>query len=109
MTARKWLGACVLAVGLLSLAGRAPAEGEKPGKAVLKALIVDGRNNHDWRATTPLLKKYLEETGLFTVDVATAGADVSTFKPKFSDYQVVVSNYNNNDGKEWPKETRDAF
>jgi hypothetical protein len=38
----------------------------------LKALIVDGQNNHDWRTTTPILRKYLEDSGLFTVDVATS-------------------------------------
>jgi type 1 glutamine amidotransferase len=37
----------------------------------LKALIVDGQNNHDiWPKTTAMMKDYLEQTGLFTVDVA---------------------------------------
>ena len=31
-----------------------------------QALIVDGQNGHDWKGTTPVLKKLLEETGLFT-------------------------------------------
>src|SRR5947209_4056705 len=38
----------------------------------IKVLIIDGQNNHNWRATTPILKKILEDTKLFTVDVATA-------------------------------------
>lgn len=38
----------------------------------LKALIVDGQNNHDWSHTTPVLKWILEDSGRFTVDVATA-------------------------------------
>lgn len=75
----------------------------------LKALIVEGQNNHaNWPTTTKMMKKYLEETGLFTVDVATtakAGTDPS-FKPDFSKYDVVVSNYN---GADWPKETQEAF
>jgi uncharacterized protein len=72
-----------------------------------KALIIDGQNNHNWKATTPVLKKVLEETGLFSVDVATAPPkDTAGFHPKFSDYQVVVSNYN---GQPWPKETESAF
>lgn len=50
----------------LSLAG--PAIAADP----IKVLILDGQNNHNWRATTPLLKAALEETKLFTVDVATA-------------------------------------
>ncbi len=75
----------------------------------LKALIVDGQNNHNWQATTPLLKKHLEASGLFRVDVATSppnGQDVSGFKPDFAAYDVVVSNYN---GAPWPKETQDAL
>ena len=75
----------------------------------LNALIVDGQNNHAvWPKTTKMMKKYLEETGLFTVDVATTapkGTDPD-FRPEFSNYDVVVSNYN---GADWPKETREAF
>ena len=76
---------------------------------VHKALIVDGQNGHKWKETTPVLKKLLEETGLFKVDVATSppkGKDMSSFKPDFSKYKVVVSNYQ---GAEWPKETKDAL
>jgi type 1 glutamine amidotransferase len=75
----------------------------------LKALIVDGQNNHAWQATTPILQKLLEETGLFTVDVATSppkGEDMSGFKPNFAAYKLVVSNYN---GADWPAETQSAF
>ena len=77
--------------------------------AAMKALIVDGQNNHDWKGTTPHLKKYLEETGLFEVDVATTPAgkgDIASFKPEFKKYKLVVSNYN---GQDWPKETQAAF
>ncbi|WP_029631728.1 ThuA domain-containing protein [Zavarzinella formosa] len=76
----------------------------------IKVLIVDGQNNHNWKVTTPILKKILEETKLFTVDVATSPQGKSekpvVFRPKFSDYQVVVSNYN---GQAWPKETQADF
>jgi type 1 glutamine amidotransferase len=78
-------------------------------QARLKALIVDGQNNHAWRETTPVLKRLLEETGRFTVDVATAppkGADLSGFAPRFRDYAVVVSNYN---GEPWPAATLGAL
>ncbi len=74
-----------------------------------KVLIIDGQNNHAWRETTPVLKRLLEETGLFQVDVATTpekGGDMSTFKPDFAAYKVVVSNYN---GDDWSKETEAAF
>lgn len=75
----------------------------------LKALIVDGQNNHGvWPKTTQMMKKYLEETGLFTVDIATTapqGTD-ENFKPDFSKYQVVISNYN---GANWPEATQKSF
>src|SRR5262245_5288275 len=71
----------------------------------LKALIIDGQNNHNWKSTTPFLKKYLEDTGLFVVSIVTSPPDkqLKDFRPKFADHQVVVSNYN---GVAWPAETR---
>lgn len=75
----------------------------------LKALIIDGQNNHRvWPKTTKMMKKYLEQTGLFSVDVSTTapkGID-PTFTPKFSDYNVLISNYN---GAEWPAKTQNGF
>lgn len=75
----------------------------------LRALIVDGQNNHNWKETTPLLQPLLEQTGLFTVDVATSppkGADLSAFRPDFAAYDVVVMNYN---GAEWAEDTKKSF
>jgi type 1 glutamine amidotransferase len=89
-------------IALLSL-------GTARAAAPLKALILDGQNNHDWKSSTPHLKQVIEATGLFAVDVATApgkGGDMGTFRPKFADYQVVVSNYN---GERWTKETEEAL
>jgi uncharacterized protein len=78
--------------------------------APMKALIVDGQNNHDWKATTPVIKKILEDSGLFSVDVVTSpeanSGKMASFKPRFSAYQVIVSNYN---GEPWDGETKAAF
>ena len=77
--------------------------------APIKALILDGQNNHDWKRTTPELKKILEDSGLFAVEVATSpaqGKDMGSFKPDFAAYRVIVSNYN---GEPWSKETQAAF
>ena len=100
MSVKRLLATLTIWTGLVAVATAAPT---------LKALIVDGQNNHKWKATTPELKKALEETGLFTVDVATSpakGQDMSAFKPKFSDYNVVVSNYN---GDDWSADTQKAL
>jgi len=78
-------------------------------KGPLKALIVDGQNNHDWKSTTPVLKSLLEKTGLFSVDVATSpqqGQPMDKFRPDFAQYSVIVSNYT---GDDWPKETQNAL
>jgi type 1 glutamine amidotransferase len=76
----------------------------------IPALIIDGQNNHDWKSTTPVLKSQLEETGLFTVEVATAPGEkdpqLAQFKPDFARYGVIVMNYN---GEMWGEETRKAF
>jgi type 1 glutamine amidotransferase len=79
----------------------------------IRALIVDGQNNHDWAHTTPVLKKILEDTGLFQVDVVTSppkGGDFSSFRPEFSKYAVVVSNYNEfPSGDKWPDAVKADF
>ena len=55
-----------LAVAIVSVASAATDK--------IKVLIVDGQNNHQWASTTPLLKRILEDTGRFTVDVSTSPA-----------------------------------
>ena len=39
------------------------------GCARYRALIISGQNNHDWRTTTPQLRKLLSATGRFDVRV----------------------------------------
>jgi type 1 glutamine amidotransferase len=72
---------------------------------------VDGQNNHRvWPTTTKMMKRWLEQTSLFTVDVATAapqGTDPN-FKPDFTAYDVVISNFGHG-AAPWPAETRQAF
>jgi len=75
----------------------------------LKALIIDGQNNHDWRVTTPILRRALADCGRFTVDTVTApsqGGNMAAFCPEFAAYDVLVSNYS---GDPWPQETQAAF
>jgi uncharacterized protein len=82
------------------------------GLTLIRVLILDGQSAgpyHNWRLTTPVLKEELEETRLFQVAVLTAppsDGDFSNFKPKLSDYQVIVLNY---DGPDWPEDLRTQF
>ena len=98
------------------------------------ALIIDGQNNHGaWPKTTFMMKRYLEDTGLFTVDIARTAftwqgkdllekyplAGVTTtatdkpqpdpdFKPAFAKYDVVISNFGFG-AAPWPAETQASF
>lgn len=77
----------------------------------LRVLILTGANNHDWRATTPVLKAILEVTGKFAVDVET---NVPAMQPdSLSKYDAVLSNFNTygqkNPGEVWNAEMRAAF
>src|SRR5271166_1961618 len=80
----------------------------------IQVMLLDGESGgpyHAWQATTPVLKKELEETGLFQVDVLTApsaGGDFSAFKPDFGKYQVIVMNYDAPDER-WPESLKTAF
>ena len=75
----------------------------------IRVMLLDGESGgpyHKWKLITPVLKRELEETGLFQVDVVTAppaGGDFAAFKPDFSKYAVVVWNYDAPDER-WPTE-----
>ena len=78
-------------------------------KEPIKTLIVTGQNNHIWKTSNVVIKQILENSGLFTVDVAISpakGEDMSSFKPDFSAYKLVVLDYN---GDRWPAATDNAF
>lgn len=66
----------------------------------IRVLLLDGRNNHDWKTTSPALCRILQAAGSFEVTVATLPptnaepAVQAAFKPAFTDHQVVIGNYN---------------
>jgi len=79
-----------------------------------RVMILDGESGgpyHQWQLVTAVLKKQLDETGLFQVDVVTAppaGGDFSSFRPEFPKYQAVVFNYDAPDER-WPAELKSSF
>jgi type 1 glutamine amidotransferase len=97
------LAAVVAVCGIL-------AADDEPAK--IKVLIVDGQNNHNWKATTPVLRKALESCGRFSVEVSTSpksGSPPEAWKdwnPKFSEFDAILSNYN---GDLWPESVRKSF
>jgi len=73
----------------------------------IKLLLIDGQNNHDWKRCSPVMIDTLNATGRFSIDRATvAKEDIANFRPDFSKYDVVLSNYN---GEPWLQETQDSF
>lgn len=57
----------------------------------IRVLILSGRNNHDWRASTPHLRRILDATGKFDVRVTEepSGITAETLRP----YDVLVADY----------------
>lgn len=103
--------------------------------AKIKALIVDGQNNHNqWPKISVMLKSYMEESGLFSVDIqrsaytwegdayilefpieqkkATEALDKPkpdpNYSPDFSKYDVIISNFGWN-AASWPEATQKAL
>ncbi len=74
-----------------------------------KTLIITGQNNHNWKASSPVLKQILDETGLFASEIMISpekGGDMKNFNPDFSKYKLVVLDYN---GDSWSDKTNAAF
>jgi uncharacterized protein len=82
--------------------------------APIAVMLLDGESAgayHDWRHVTPVLKKILDETGLFAVTVVTAPAvtgELATFAPDFGKYRVVVMNYDAPDER-WSASLKRSF
>jgi uncharacterized protein len=78
-------------------------------EAGFNTLIITGQNNHNWQASSPVLKQILDETGLFSSEIMTTpekGGDMNTFNPDFSKYKLVVLDYN---GDSWSDKTNTSF
>jgi type 1 glutamine amidotransferase len=59
--------------------------------APLRALILSGRNNHNWKATTPVLHKTLEDSKRFVADVLEDPSKMTA--EMLAKCDVVVSNW----------------
>jgi len=127
-TSKLVLSLVVLAAGLTAVENAGAAD-------KLKALIIDGQNNHAvWPKSTIMMKQYLEDTGLFEVEIdrtcftwkakrekeflPLAGVGETEelkksktdpgFNPPFDRYDVVISNFGHG-AADWPKATQQAF
>jgi hypothetical protein len=73
-------------------------------KDKIRALILSGRNNHDWRTTTPFLRRLLVETGRFDVRVVEEPAGITA--ETLAVYDLVLSDYC---GPRWGASTEKAL
>ena len=109
---RRALTIAALSVGVLvgvvsAQQPAAPAAPAAPPK--LQVLILTGQNGHNWKGTTPILRKILEDTNKFEVRVTeeVRGAGPETFAP----YDLIVLNYFERGRPElkWGEKTNTAF
>ena len=78
-------------------------------KAPIRVLLIDGQNNHNWKATTPVMVDALQKGKAFEVTVSTtppkkSNPDAwSNWAPAFKKFDVTLSNYN---GELWPEKVQ---
>jgi len=95
---------CILAALFVAVGARAENK--------IAVLLITGQNNHNWKATTPIIQEELKKAGKFKVDVITTPAravppsEWNSFRPNFAHYRVVFVNYN---GDIWPIDVQKSF
>ena len=72
-------------------------------EGAVRVLILSGHNNHDWRTTTPWLKKLLLRSGRFDVRVSEAPVGLSS--RTLAPFDLLVLDYM---GPDWGNESRKA-
>ncbi len=98
-------GAFMLALTLIASASSLFAQ-------PIRVLLIDGQNNHNWQATTPVMIDQLAADDRFTVEVSTSppreadAAQWDRWRPDFAAHDVVLLNYN---GELWPEPVRKDF
>lgn len=94
-----------LLTGLVLLSAITCANAKKP----VHGIIITGQNNHNWLVSHKAIKMTLENSGLFSLDVAVSpkqGEDMTNFSVDFSNYKLVVLDYN---GDNWSADMKSAF
>jgi len=96
----------------------ASAGGLLPGRSRIRALVIDGINNHDWQAGTKAIVETLRAAGRFEVEISTtpkagaAAGEWAAWRPDFARYGVVVNNFNGGHtaaGVRWPAAVEQAL
>ncbi|MHC4742714.1 MAG: ThuA domain-containing protein, partial [Planctomycetota bacterium] len=107
MTTKSLVGHVLAAMGVLVLClGQAAAVQDEP----LSVLILSGRNNHDWRKTTPVLLEIYNSSPRFVAEVT---EDPTTLSAEMlAKYDCIVSNWcawPDVNGRQWGATAEEAF
>jgi uncharacterized protein len=99
-------------VCLLLIVVGADTCGAKPSSSPQRVLLLSGRNNHNWKETTPRIKSILEDSGCFLVDVLEHPEQLTP--EMLRPCQVVLSNWNAFSSREdassnWPSLAEESY
>ena len=100
----------ILRATLLALAGITAllAQPGAPPRRKIQVLIITGRDSHDWRGVTPVLRQHLEGTGLFEVRIAEEFRDAGP--ESLNGYDVAVLVYSDKTPAErWSDRSRNTL
>jgi len=100
---RSSLLSCILLAGALAGSAQTMPDHFYFEEGKVRVLILTGRNNHEWRLTTPYLRHVLEIAGRFDVRVSEEPSSLSA--EALRPYDVLLVNYC---GPRWSAETEQA-
>ena len=110
---KRWITLCLAALMLMLATASQAAD-------PVRVMIITGANNHDWKSTTPELKKHFDANPRFTVvEVLEMGTDnFNLSKEQLAKVDVIVSNWTSYSDQlpkvgmedyRWPEATWQAF
>lgn len=94
-----------------TLVAGGPAVAQSADDAAIRVMLLTGQSSiyHDWEKSSRLIAQMLDRAGRFDVEIVVtppAGEPLDGFSPAWSDYAVIVMDY---DGEAWPAPTRRSF
>lgn len=72
----------------------------------IRALILSGANNHDWKRSSPFVKSLLESSGRFEADITEDPASALANAENLARYGLIFDDYN---GDDWGEPARSNF
>ncbi|MDP6525417.1 MAG: ThuA domain-containing protein [Kiritimatiellia bacterium] len=78
----------------------------------IRVLILTGKNNHNWKATTPFMEKVLKDTEMFEVETALPQEGLN--EKNLKKFDVILSNWNSfgkgsAEAEDWGDDAKKAY